>query len=57
MTRKAEQFRQHAADCVKLAAAATDHQARTALMHMASAWLRLIEWHEKLAEPEGDEER
>ena len=38
---KSEQFREHAADCLRLAASAQDQQAHALLMHMADAWIRL----------------
>jgi hypothetical protein len=54
---KAEQFREHAADCLKLAASAQNEQARAMLMHMADAWVRLAASKEELAEPHDSEER
>jgi hypothetical protein len=61
---KAEQFREHATDCVKLAASAQTEQARAMLMHMADAWVRLAASQEdmghgswKVTEPGGSEER
>jgi hypothetical protein len=48
---KVERYREHATDCAKLAASATDDQARAVLMHMAKVWLRLAECHERAADP------
>ena len=49
---KADWFRERAADCAKLAAAA-----KTMLADMVSAWLRLAEWEEKKAERRRSEEQ
>jgi hypothetical protein len=52
---KIEQYREHAADCAKLAATATDDRTRAMLMHMADAWLRLVEPQDcqgRLADPD-----
>jgi hypothetical protein len=54
---KADWFRERAADCAKLAAAAVDRRAKTMLTDMVSAWLRLAEWEEKKAERRRSEEQ
>ena len=36
---RAEQFREHAANCLKLAASAQNEQARAMLVHMAEGWI------------------
>jgi hypothetical protein len=61
---RAEQFREHAANCLRLAAVAQDQQAQAVLMHMAEAWIRLAAAtpaasgsQEKKSEPSGSEER
>ena len=39
----AEMYRQHAADCVRLAQSVSGPEDRTLLMEMAAIWLRLAE--------------
>jgi len=39
----AEMYRQHAADCVRLAQSVSGPEDRTLLMEMAAMWLRLAE--------------
>jgi hypothetical protein len=55
---RAEQFRENAANCLRLAASAQNEQARAMLMHMADAWVRLAAStkEEAAAEPNGSEE-
>jgi hypothetical protein len=54
---KATLFRDHAADCMRLAAVAKDERSRAMLMHMAAAWARMAESLEKTLEPAGQMER
>jgi hypothetical protein len=54
---KPKLFRDHAADCTRLAAVAKDERSRAMLMHMAAAWVRLAESLEKTLEPAGQVER
>ena len=68
---RAEQFREHAANCLRLAAVAQDEQARAMLVHLAEAWVRLAAatpadpmltctgtgLQEKMSESNGSEER
>jgi hypothetical protein len=42
-----EEYRRHAALCLKLANEVTDQRGRSALIDMASAWIRLAEQAEK----------
>lgn len=42
-----EDYRRHAALCLKLANEATDERSKSVLIDMASAWMRLAEQAEK----------
>jgi hypothetical protein len=46
----AKGYRERAVDCAMLAAAAKDDRARTMLMHMAGAWLRLADWQNQISD-------
>ena len=48
---KGERYREHAADCARLSTSVCDDQARTVLLHMATAWLRLAECAEQTGRP------
>jgi hypothetical protein len=53
---KAEQFRENAANCLKLAAAAHDEQARAMFVRMAETWVRLADSQEEARDQHGSEE-
>jgi hypothetical protein len=50
---KSEQYRRFAEECVKMAAAIQDEQARAILMQMAQVWFRLSNRDDPASNDEG----
>jgi hypothetical protein len=50
---KSEQYRRFAEECVKMAAAIQDEQARAILMQMAQVWFRLANRDDPASNDEG----
>ena len=53
---KAEQYRHHAAECLRLAQQSQDRTEKDLLLGMAEAWRRLAEHVEKAAERDADDQ-
>ena len=49
---KAEEYKRHAAECVKLSQVFRDPGHRSLLMEMAAMWLRLAEYVETRKDPD-----
>lgn len=54
---RAEQYRHHAAECLRLAQQSGDRTEKDLLLGMAEAWRRLAEHVEITAERDGDDSR
>jgi hypothetical protein len=52
----AETYRQHAADCVRLAQSVSAPQDRALLMEMAAMWLRLADHAETVGKERGSDD-
>jgi hypothetical protein len=52
-TGRADKYRQHAADCLEAAQAATDYRTRRALLSIAQSWQRLAQQIELRSNPVG----